>query len=670
MGRKPVGAVRGAGHNAAMDFWSVDAHARFQALFEHTNDAVFILDLEGKHRAANKRACEMLGYTLDELIGQGMELVVAPESVAAAYNRLEQLRSGTQLPIYERTFYRKDGTRLAVEVNVSMVRDETGEGQYIQSVVRDISERKREEQTLQLLVDGISDLTGRALISRATRYLATTIKTKGAIVAELDVNRPNRAKNVTTWWDGDEIEEPFEFPTAIDNPPAPDASDLVFVGSRFADTYPDFELAQRLGIESCMTIALSANSQNVIGLLSVFDTDPMAFDDRNERILRIFASRICAELYRFRTEEALLQSRHLESVGQLAGGIAHDFNNMLMSALGNVSLAKLDADPGLHDTLEEIERSILRTRNLSRQLMSLASGGAPIKEPTELGPLLEEFVALTLRGTNIEPTVNISNQLSTISADPGQIGQVIANLVLNSAQAMPDGGELVIDVENREIGHFDKPPLTPGTYAVLSVRDTGPGIEPEHLPRVFDPYYTTKPTGTGLGLATSYSIVKNHDGHIEIESTPGAGTRCIVYLPVADTSHADSRAERPAGKILVMDDDESVQTIIALLLEKLGYAVQIADDGQRALDLYEAAMKDVSRFDAVLLDITVPGGMGGLETLKRLTQIDPTVVGIVSSGYSEDPVMSQYKEFGFTECLAKPYRLDDLKLTLESALGG
>jgi PAS domain S-box-containing protein len=378
-----------------------------------------------------------------------------------------------------------------------------------------------------------------------------------------------------------------------------------------------------------------------------------------------------------RIEEELIKAQKLESLGVLAGGIAHDFNNLLTAILGNVSLAKMHSKPGdkAEQRLNEAEKASIRAKDLTQQLLTFAKGGAPVKKAVSIADVLQESARFALRGSNVRCWFEIADDLCTLEIDEGQMSQVIHNLMINAAQAMPDGGTIWVKAENATIwpDKDDDSTLTAGRYVQLSVKDEGEGIPPDVLPKIFDPYFTTKKRGSGLGLATSYSILKNHDATITVESEVGVGTMFHIFLPV---SSKDKRPrvlskDKPilgSGRILVMDDEEMLRNFVGELLDLLGYEVGFAVDGQETLDIYFKAKQEGTPFDCVLMDLTIPGGMGGREAIQRLLELDPQVRAVVSSGYSDDPVMADFKKYGFCGVVAKPYDAEQLSEVLHKVI--
>jgi len=384
---------------------------------------------------------------------------------------------------------------------------------------------------------------------------------------------------------------------------------------------------------------------------------------------------------RKRLEGEVLKMRKLESLGVLAGGIAHDFNNLLMGILGNLALAReeIEAPESAGALLLEAEQATLRARQLTQQLLTFSRGGTPVKRVIALRPVVEEASQFALRGSPVRGEQTFASDLWPIDADAGQIGQVVHNLVINAVQAMAQGGVIRLACDNVTLREGDALPLPPGGYVRISVRDAGPGIPSDHLPRVFDPYFTTKAGGHGLGLASVYSIVRKHGGHVTVASTQGEGTTFEVFLPASSSAPAAARRGEPAetdtraepeprgARVLVMDDEPAVRKVAAAMLERLGYEVETVTDGVAAVDAARAAWEQGRPFDLLLMDLTVPGGMGGLEAARQIHAFAPEAVCIATSGYSNDPVMSDYRDFGFASTVAKPYTPQDLEQALAAA---
>jgi nitrogen-specific signal transduction histidine kinase/CheY-like chemotaxis protein len=369
----------------------------------------------------------------------------------------------------------------------------------------------------------------------------------------------------------------------------------------------------------------------------------------------------CRDVTRLRQmEEVLIRVQKLESVGLLAGGIAHDFNNILTVILGNLDVAKkADNKEMLLHNLDEAEKWVLRARDLTHQLLTFAKGGAPVKETASIEEVIKDTAAFSLRGSDVSLQLDFQEGLYPVDIDRGQISQVIHNLVINAEEAMPDGGVITISVLNTEINREDIYGLTPGKYVKVEVQDQGSGISPLNREKIFDPYFTTKSKGSGLGLSIVHSVITKHNGAVDFQCQPGKGTLFFIYLPASEKQKPEPQGEDEImggeGKILVVDDEESIRDVAALLLESLGYKVVTAESGEEALEICK---KEVP--DAVILDLTIPDGIGGKETAEEIRKFNKDIKLIVSSGYSNDPVMSRHKECGFDDVLMKPYKLEQI----------
>jgi two-component system cell cycle sensor histidine kinase/response regulator CckA len=381
---------------------------------------------------------------------------------------------------------------------------------------------------------------------------------------------------------------------------------------------------------------------------------------------------------RKKAEEQYLKVQKLESMGTLAGGIAHDFNNLLQGVFGYISLAKLDVDQPTKclAALEQADKALYMSVTLTNQLLTFSKGGKPVKEQIDLLPVIDNAAKFALSGSRSDYHIVADNSLWQVEADEGQIGQVIQNLVVNANQSMPEGG--VVEITVRNVQSFNK--ILPqgsqkGKYLEITITDSGIGIPEQHLSKIFDPYFTTKEKGSGLGLATSYSIVKNHSGFIDVTSEVGKGSIFYIYLPaVAASQKAEPlqpmilASSVRTGKVLLMDDDPVIRDVSGALIKALGHEVQCVVNGEEAIDKYQLAMQMGSPFDVVILDLTIRGGMGGAETVRKLLEIDPGAKAVASSGYSDDSVVSKHKEQGFKAFLKKPYSIDNIRDVLNKVL--
>lgn len=378
---------------------------------------------------------------------------------------------------------------------------------------------------------------------------------------------------------------------------------------------------------------------------------------------------------RKKSEEALIKASKIESLGIFAGGIAHDFNNLLMAIMGSISLAKYDIDPKSpgYAILSEAENASWRAKDLTHQLLTFSRGGDPVKKVASISALLRSTSKFVLHGSNVKCNYQIADDLHNAFVDVGQIGQVIQNIVLNARQAMASGGELTIWAENsagpRGIsGGADE------KFIHIAIEDQGDGISDECIDKIFDPFFTTKSDGNGLGLAVSYSIVKKHGGIMRADRSIRTGARIEIFLPatnqaIGDEAPAVKTTDTFRGRVLLMDDDNMVRETAANMLQRLGLDVLAAKDGAEALGIYKSHMKERNTIDLVILDLTIPGGMNGIETIARLRDMDPHVKAVVSSGYSNDPIMANFSAYGFIDVITKPYRMEDVQEVLQKILG-
>ncbi|MDR2548824.1 MAG: response regulator [Desulfobulbus sp.] len=373
----------------------------------------------------------------------------------------------------------------------------------------------------------------------------------------------------------------------------------------------------------------------------------------------------------------LVKMQKLESIGALAGGIAHDFNNILTGIMGNLSYARTVLEPAhaARRTLDMAEKATRRATELTRQLLTFAQGGGPVKNVTAVRPLIDEAAAMMLRKTEVRAEIQVEGAVRSIEADAGQMAQVLNNVIANAVQAMPNGGAIRISADNARLEAGNTLALPVGDYVRIAVVDEGVGIPEAIKGRIFDPFFTTKATASGLGLPAAYSIVSRHGGHIGVESAAGAGAICTILLPATDKAlpegaslpPADERAASGQRKhsILVMDDEVIIRNLAATMLKHLGYEARACADGGEAVRLYAEAMAQGAPYSAVLMDLTVPGNMGGLEAANQILALDAGARLIVSSGYSHDPVMEAYQNHGFAGVLVKPYAMTNLQKSLD-----
>lgn len=374
-------------------------------------------------------------------------------------------------------------------------------------------------------------------------------------------------------------------------------------------------------------------------------------------------------------EKEMQKIQRFESLGILAGGIAHDFNNILTAILGNISMAKIGSNPKeIMERLTETEKALDRAKYLTQQLLNFSKNDLPVKESSSIDELLVNSVNFMLSGSNVRCVFDIPDDLWIVDIDENQINQVITNITINAIQAMAAGGVLKVYARNVHLENNELPTLERGNYVRISIEDHGIGISNDILNKIFDPYFTTKNNGSGLGLAVSLSIIKNHNGHITVSSQVGIGTTFHIYLPISSKEQLIKKKESVSnfvhekGKILVLDDDELIRELTHTILSSFGYEVFTVSDGTEAIDSYKKAKELGKPFDAVIMDLTIPGGMGAKETIGVLSSFDPNVRAIISSGYSSNSIVTDFAEHGFKGAIVKPYGVKELSSILNSII--
>ena len=624
------------------------SEANYRHLFNAEPDAIIITDTETNRIVdANPAALRLYGYGYDEICGlQAVSLSAEPEKSTKHIRQIvsEDSYSGTR-EIVQRLHKRKDGTVFPVEIGHGVYTSD--DRKMICAVMRDISKRKRIEDEL----------------AAEKERLTVTLRSIGDGVISTDlqgkINSINKvAEELTGWQEKEALGKPLAQVFHIVDE---------FNRKRCQDPVRKvMETGGIVGLANNTILIAKDGKEHVIA-----DSGAPIRDSQNEILGAVLVFRDITEKRKMEAE--LVNAQKLESLGVLAGGIAHDFNNFLTAIIGNLSLARIESKPGdqVVVLLNEMEKASLQAKNLTQQLLTFSRGGEPVKKLVALSELVKNAATFSLRGSNVRCEFSISPDLLPVEVDEGQIGQVINNLILNADQAMPEGGIIEISAENITLPADNEFVLPAGPYLRTSFRDHGVGIGPDHLPKVFDPYFTTKQKGSGLGLTVAYSIIDKHYGRMTVESELGRGTTFTIVLPASEKPASQREAEERRlfigeGKILVMDDEEFIRDLALQMLSKIGYEVSVAHDGDQAIEMYRQAQKSGKPFDTVIMDLTVPGGMGGKEAIRKLKKLDPNVKALVSSGYSNDPIMSNFRDYGFQGVVKKPYRIQDMSDALRS----
>jgi two-component system cell cycle sensor histidine kinase/response regulator CckA len=617
-------------------------------IIEGLADSLIIFNNDGDIEKVNKTTCELLKSDEGKLIGNSIEnIIISKEGEPMNAFKLHSLISRNALKNYEVFYLRKDGKKIPILLNCREMEDDDKIGKSILCMGINIAKWKEAEAELReseekyrmlfdsandailLIKDGqVIDCNHRALdmfectklqiIGHSAHELSTPTQPNGRSSSEVVISNIDAVKEG----------EPQFFEWKC----------LKFDGTPF-DTEVSLNLIELNG------------------------------DDCVQAIIRDVTER--KEM-----ERELLKRQKLESLGILAGGIAHDFNNLLTGIMGSISVAKTKVDPDdiLFHVLNQAERASRKAEKLTQQLLTFSKGGAPIKETASITEIIKESAEFALRGSNVKCKFDFPDELWMVEVDKDQMSQVINNLIINADKAMPEGGIINVSASNFDISEDNILPIIPGNYVRISIVDNGVGIPEEHLPKVFDPYFTTRDSGSGLGLTTVYSIIKRHNGYITVESEEGVGSVFYIYLPAVlkkeDIKEKEDKKESPDiyAKILLMDDEEVIRDVAGRILERLGYKVELAQSGEEMIEKYRDAYEKGDGYDAVLMDLTIPGGMGGKEAIEELLKIDSNVKAIVSSGYFNDPIMAHYKEHGFSGVVPKPYETEELEEVIKKVL--
>ncbi len=617
----------------------------FDALKNNTSDLIHSVTPDGKFLFVNQAWTNTLGYSEGDLKNLRLMDIVDPKYQGKCQLIFEDLLSGQKIDRNITVFIAKDGREVNVEGRCS-TRFIDGEPVAMTGVFRNLSAIQINAKALQE-----SEERYRELFENTTDLIQL-------VAPDGHLLYVNRAWRETLGYSEEEVANLTIF--QLISPNCQDHCEAVFkkVITEPKINYIDTVFTAKDG----RSVSIEGNA-----ICKFVDGKPV----RTQCIFRDVTQKK-------RMEEELNKAQKIESLGVLAGGIAHDFNNLLTAILGNVSLAKmyLNDPEKTNSYLENTERATLRAKGLTQQLLTFSKGGAPIKRTTTIGALIADSTAFVLRGSNVNCVFDFPKDLWSVEVDEGQLSQVTQNLVINASQAMKVGGTITISGENEVIGLGLDTTLPPGEYVKLQFKDKGCGIPKEHIPKIFDPYFSSKESGSGLGLAISYSIIKSHDGLIQVQSQVDLGTTFTIYIPATPHTvtilppEAGNTTSLPSviGRVLIMDDEVIVREMLMEILKYLGCESVSASDGYETIELYMEAQKKNNPFDLLIMDLTIPGSMGGLETLEKIRALDPDVKALVSSGYANDPVMANYGEYGFCGVVPKPFTVEELKTILHECL--
>jgi two-component system cell cycle sensor histidine kinase/response regulator CckA len=637
-----------------------ESEERFWRFTNTVTDMIYRFDVGRRKYDFISPSCETItGYTADEFNADPTNLwesLIHPEDVERVKKEIdEQLAGERPLNFYsfEYRIVRKDGEVIWVNEQGNFEVDGKGTITNFNGVVRNITERRRADEEIRQLTQFL-DL----VIDDANVWL-NVVDNDGNVLVW------NKAAEEITGYSRDEV---------------------IGGADIWSELFPDegyrrkfIEKFNKTVLESEDTTDYDITVRTRNGEVKVISWSTRSLSDKKGQYLGTVALGFDIT-GRKRAEEEFIKASKMESLSLLAGGIAHDFRNLLSVILGNISYVKSATrleDEQFVEALSDAEDASYQAKDLTDRLLTFSKGGVPIKETLDVGKLVEESATFAVHGSNVRTVFNIPDDLWVIEADNSQIRQVVNNIVINAVQAMPKGGDVNIRCENTLVkaGRSKKIGLPEGKYVKITLKDSGTGISKENESKIFDPFFTTKYEGTGLGLSTSYSIIKNHNGLITVDSKLGSGSTFEVYLPALEGEPEfretyNEEFYQGKGKILVMDDEKGVRDLLNKVFTRAGYEVVCAEDGTKALKTYKKAASSGEPFDLVILDLTVPAGMGGKETVRELIRFDPDVKAIVASGYSNDPVLSNFEQYGFRGSVKKPFSISVLTRTVRDVIQG
>jgi PAS domain S-box-containing protein len=661
----------------------------YSTTLQSIGDGVIATDRDGAVKFMNPAAEVLTGWQQDEAHGKHLCEVFrisaeeGGERQFDLFSLVMQSRGSTTLP-GKTVLLSNEGTKCDIAATGAPIRNRWGNVQGAVFVFQDITERRRIERGLDEYRAGLEEVVRErtAELLAANRRLQCEISDRKKAESALSAERDFLSVILRSINDGIIV---------ID----PDGRIVLMNASAEALTGCGQDRALGRSIEDVLAVTGARGPMKFTDYVDRADHEAadeglvLIAREGARRTIALMASTVCKGddvplgilltlqdiTERRRHEEEILKSQKLESIGTLAGGIAHEFNNVLTSVLGNITVARMDITTSTaSDRLFEAEKDLFRAQRLTQRLLTFSQGGMPVKKTIPIADIIRNTTQCALRESNLQCSYRIMEGLWDVEIDEGQIGQALANVLVNAYEAMPDGGTITVHASNRVVEDEDVPSMKPGRYVCVSIEDQGVGIPAEYLSKVFDPFFSTKAWGTGLGLTSTHSIVRKHDGHITLESQAGLGTTVSIYLP-ASVEEAKGAGcigddlQPGSGKILLMDDEEALLDVTALMLGRLGYEAVPTESGTEAVEQYRKAMQEGCPFDAVILDLTIPGGLGGKDTIIQLLALDKGVRGIVSSGYSHDPVMSEYRSYGFRGVLPKPYTMAMLQRVLHQVLG-
>ncbi|MBP2132188.1 PAS domain S-box-containing protein [Methanomicrobium sp. W14] len=649
----------------------------YSRLFENANDLIFTINNYGDFTSANRAMENMAGLGRDEILGKNIRDFIRTGDIGKIDGVMSQMKNSAAEKTEVR-FISGDANEYIIEFSAQKLAESSDNAGFF-VIARDVTAKRKAEEEVKVHRNRLKDLVRERTMqlelanSNLVKEVDGRIKFEESLAAEKErlsvtlssiaegvvatdssgnvtlINKEAAAKTGQSYESvsGKKVEEVIRLEESGKYPGIRKIVDEVISKGKVYEINTGIGLYDTGGNKCPVVLSVAP----LLGRHGGFKGAVIVFRDISERLL---------------WEDEALKRQKLESLGVLAGGIAHDFNNILTAVSGNIALAKNFAgkNKDLCLRLDEAEKAVFRAKGITKQLITFSKGGEPVKQVSDIRQLIHESSEFVSHGSNIRLNFDIADDLMNVEADRGQLSQVIENLVINAIQAMQNGGSIYIKAKNA--GRISgKDWLGDGEYVLISVKDEGPGIPEEYLKKVFDPYFTTKKNGNGLGLASCMSIIKKHGGAIKISSKAGKGTEFKIYLPATDKKPVSCLPEPDeklsgSARVLVMDDDKSIYDVIPVLLRGYGFEVEAAKDGAEAVRLYQQSRVLNKPVEVFVMDLTVPGALGGADTIGFLRELEPDILAIVSSGYSNDPVMANFRDHGFDAVLPKPYRIEDL----------
>ena len=630
------------------------AEERYKTLFETCPDGIIIAEMESKQlRYVNPAICSMLGYSEKEMTSMNVSDIHSKRELKHILATFQLQAEGGKILAENIPCSRKDGTTLYMDIHSAKIK--FGDTKYLLGFFRDITNRKESEQKQKQLAHDLGERVKEQ----------TCLYAVGEILRSFD-NLENIFQNIVRL-----LPPAWQFPDITRGRITFKKS--IYVSEPFEDT--PWRQSENITVNNlaCGSIEIFYSEER-----PEFDEGPFLIEER--RLIKTIANMLSNHIEHEFMERELKTTQQLKNIGLLAGGIAHDFNNLLTGVFGNISLAKnkLTKDHPGFKFLEKAGTAMDMATHLTSQLLTFSKGGAPVRKGVSIGKIIEETAQFDLTGSNIQLVFKQEENLWKAHVDKEQMRQVFSNLTINARKAMPNGGHLYIDLKNSKVPENNIYGLKQGKYIYATVRDEGVGIPQEHIELIFHPYFTTGQTGNGLGLAIVHSIMEKHDGHICVESELNKGTCFTLFMPIIESDEIPKSKEKhvvatpPIDKeirILFMDDEEIICELITDIFNNIKIPVKTVTDGKDAVEAYKNSLNSGKPFDVVIMDLTIPGGMGGKEAVKKILKLNPDAKCIVSSGYTNDRVIADYTKYGFKAIIEKPFTSAKLQEILNRVIG-